>query len=286
MFRFHILGLSICIHGRNSLDVLMLNSNSSDQILTLPYHLPSLFASRSFVRSYTQSRLPSVVRRFEDEYRDSRTLGWSLMGLTGNLPGSTPPEMVLAPLENPEGPLLPNQDWSSLNWVLSADAMFPKTRPAEEFRALGPKVNAIIRFRGGRVEGGHPLSEGYKRVYQAKPGYEQMFTDVMDVVYDGLDPVIEFVDTDNRTSGAIAFERRGEAWLVNEAPERVRRMKLLEPPPAGPAVAGAKKVCVEDARLYAEAFGQPKESVNITVKKELSNEIFDTDYCTMIRYVE
>jgi hypothetical protein len=286
MFRFHILGMCVCVHSRNSLDVMMLNALASN-VPGLPYHLPSLFAPRAVVRDYSLPRLPSVARRFTNRLSDTTSLGWGLTGLTAQLDGSGPPVMKEAAPANLEHPDMAAPDWSSLHWILDASRMFPheKLNLNPQFKVLGPRVSTILRFRGGRVEGGRPLSDGHRYVWRVREGYQQAFTDTIDVIYDDGVPTVEFIDADNQYAGSVTMDRHGEAWVVNEAPERVAMMEMLQPP-AQPAAAGEKLPSSTDTKVYAAAFlpAEATVGVEVTAARKLSGEIFSGEFCSMIRF--
>lgn len=288
MFRFHILGMCVCVHTRNSLDVMMLNALAFNGD-PLPYHLPSLFAPRSVVRDYSLPRLPSVSRRFTDRLSDTTALGWGLTGLTAQLDGSGPPLMNEKTPANPEHPDMAAPDWSSLHWILDAAKMFPHEKLSlnPEFRVLGPRVTAILRFRGGRVEGGSPLSEGHRYVWSVREGYQQAFTDTLDIVYDDGVPTVEFIDADNQFAGSVTMDRHGEAWIVNEAPERVALMQMLQPPAEGAAL-GEQLPSSTDTKAYADAFGPAEATagIRVTAVRKLSGDIFSGEFCSMIRFKE
>jgi hypothetical protein len=286
MFRFHILGLCLCKQGKNSTDVLMLNSGYP-RVTPAPHHLQTLFAPRQYVRSYSLPRLASVSGRFRDEWEDSVWLGWDLGGKTGELLGEGAPAYEVALPANPTHPDPAAMDWSSLHWVFDMARAIPADGLVlrDEFRRIGKHTSAMIRFRGGRIAGGEPFSDGSNAIWKVSSTYRQAFTDTVDVIYDDGPPVIEFFDADNQPVGEVVMEANGEAWLINEAPERSLQLKVAA---GGPAAAAAKAEC-RDMPLYLEAFAPEQLTAGVKVVFDgvfVGGAIFSGDYCSAIRYRE
>ena len=285
MFRFHILGLCLCKQGKNSTDVLMLNSGYP-RSTPAPHHLQTLFAERQYVQSYSLPKLASVSGRFRDEWKDSVWLGWDLGSKVGELlADGAPGYNVVAPTD----PMHPNpaaMDWSSLHWVFDMASAIPDAKLflKEEFRRIGPHTSAMIRFRGGRLAGGKPFSDGSNAIWKVSATYRQAFTDTVDVIYDDGPPVIEFLDADNQPVGEVVMEQQGEAWLINEAPERSLQLQV-----AAGGAATAKKAECRDVPLYLEAFGPAELTAGVKVLFDgnfAGGGMFSGDYCSAIRFKE
>jgi len=285
MFRFHILGLCLCKQGKNSMDVLMLNSGHP-RITPAPHHLQTLFTQRQFVRSYSLPKLASVSGRFRDEWKDSVWLGWDLGSKVGELLADGAPESTVTAPTNPTHPNPDAMDWSSLHWVFDMARAIPAAELVlrDEFRRIGPHTSAMIRFRGGRLAGGQPFSDGSNTIWKVSATYRQAFTDTVDVIYDDGPPVIEFLDADNQPVGEVVMEQHGEAWLINEAPERSLQLKVAE----GGAASATKAEC-RDVPLYLEAFGPDDLTAGVKVLSDgnfAGGGIFSGDYCSAIRFRE
>ena len=278
MFRFHIQGLSVCVLGPSRLDVLMLNSGPPRK-RSMPFHLQHMFCPRQAVASYSASRLASISGLWVETLlkpdgapafvSDATHLGFSLSGLHATIGAGGPPERPadgLAP--DARNPDRNKPDWSSLHWALRADRMLPSGHLLDEFRVLGPNTFSVISFHGGRLEGGVPSSvAGRQLVWSVRAGYVQAFTDTIDVVYDEAPPAT-LRDADNQEVGQIEFEPNGEAWLINEAPERSKQFATL-----GAAV--GQQTDFKDCMLYQDAFDAPAEEKSGISVHSVSNFVTD-----------
>lgn len=250
MFTLHVTGLVVCAFTPTRLELLMLDASGSDEF-AIPHHLPSLVARRSSVRSYSLSRLASLQGRFAGKFSNTDHVGWPLESVTGaGGQGGTPVKQIDG--VTADHPDSNTPDWSSLHWVLDLNRMMPTGRLRDEYRRLGRYTNAILTLRGGRARGGDPFTSMGNHIWRVTDGYEQALTDTLDLQFDEP-PSLEFRNADNALVGDIQWESSGEAWLINEAPERIRGNADL---PA-PSLDVNPDVSCEDARLYAEAMGQP-----------------------------
>lgn len=257
MFTMHVTGLVVCAFAPSRLELLMLDASGSDQV-ALPHHLPSLIARRSSVRSYSLSRLASLHGRFAGKFSNRGHVGFPLEGLTGDGGHGVMP-VPQADDENLAHPDPDTPDWSSLHWVLDLNRMMPEGKLRDEYRRLGQFTNAIVTLRGGRVCGGRPFSTIGNHIWGIAEGYEQALTDSLDIEFEEP-PALEFRNSDNAIVGGIQWEQQGEAWLINESPERIRASQTLAP------LEPAPDARCEDARLYAEAMGEPNRPVLRSVR--------------------
>jgi hypothetical protein len=226
MFRFHILGLSLCVVSNDRMTVLLLNSGFPRTVANVPYHIPSLFMTEQSMLANSVPRLASTVGRWAAT-TDVPLVGWSLTGLTLRIGGTGAPSTPPSRAANAEHPPMVNgvPDWADLHWILDARRTLPTARLRDEFRQLGENTLGIVEFRGGRLEGGRPYSVGGSQfVWKVRDGYEQAFTDTLDIVFDDGVPEVKAWDVDRRPIGSIDLGTSGEAWLVNEAPERTSGM--------------------------------------------------------------
>lgn len=154
MFTLHVTGLVICAFTPSRLELLFLDASGSDAA-SLPHHLPSVVARRTYVRSYSLSRLASIHGRFAGKFANNAHFGWSMEGMTADGgEGAMPVQQVDG--ETAEHPDPANPDFSSLHWVLDLNRMLPGLALKDDYRRLGRFTNAIVRLRGGRVRGGQP----------------------------------------------------------------------------------------------------------------------------------
>lgn len=278
MFRFHILGLSLCVVNDDRMTVLLLNSGFPRKVTNVPYHIPSLFMTTPSMWGNSVPRLASTVGRW-DANADSPLVGWSLAGLSLRVGNTGAPKTPPTRRTNAEHPEMVGgaADWSDLHWILDARKVLPTARLRDEFRELGENTMALVEFRGGRLEGGRPYSVGGSQfVWKVRDGYQQAFTDTLDIVYDDGVPDVRAWDADRRPVGSIELRSPGEAWLVNEAPERTKRMLQSD----------ANQFECLDSLVFLEAFDtdtpQEKEGVEFVRGRRWGNLVTTGDVCEVM----
>lgn len=279
MFKLHLQGLGIGNLQRDRMRVGLLNSAVRSH--AVPYHVPTLFVPRTALVGTTATPLPSIADRWLTTSTDLNTVGFDLtrMSLRVGVPGTAPTKSTATggSLEHPVGTPL---DWSSLRWVLNASKFIPGGRLRPEFLQHGPDTLTVADVFGGELRGGEPTAAGDAHyIWEVRPGYRQAFTDTLDVVYDAA-PEIEILDSDGQSRGTVQLRDDGEAWLINESPERAASMAVPGVGPEAPAN--------DDCFLFLEAFDadeRNKAAVNPVPIEPAFSQIgffFSTAHCDFL----